>query len=451
MATFDKRIMHWVTTIWQNFKQGKESIIPMALWRIVFGLLLVVEAWGAIATGWVRKAFIEPKFHFVHRPFDFLQPLEGEGMLYVFIIMGILGLGVMLGFFYRISVTGYFFLWTYVYLMQKASYNNHYYLMVLLLFLMILMPVHRALSLDARAKRVKPSNTIGKWARYILIALLLIVYTYASLNKIYPDWLDAKPLEIWMKAKADLPIIGPYLQAPWLPRLLAYGGIFFDGLIIPMLLWRRTRWIGVLLALGFHLVNSIIFQIGIFPYMMIGSMVLFFPPELIQRRFFPKRSPEDTIDNPPLSRSMLVVLLSFLILNILLPLRHHLMPGDVTYTEEGHKMSWRMMLRAKAAEYPSFFEVVDTETGVRQRINAADYLTDKQLAKVFCLPDMTWQFAQMLKEDIRRTEHREVAVYVTCRCSINGNEAVTMYDESVDLTSVPYSLFQADDWIIASK
>ena len=127
------------------------------------------------------------------------------------------------------------------------------------------------------------------------------------------------------------------------------------------------------------------------------------------------------------------------------------MPGDVTYTEEGHKMSWRMMLRAKSAEYPSFFEVVDTETGVRQRINAADYLTDKQLAKVFCLPDMTWQFAQMLKEDIKRTEHRDVAVYVTCRCSINGNEAVTMYDESVDLTSVPYSLFQADDWIIASK
>ena len=185
--------------------------------------------------------------------------------------------------------------------------------------------------------------------------------------------------------------------------------------------------------------------------MMIGSMVLFFPPDEIQRRFFPKRLPEDTSDNPPLSRPLLVLLLSFLILNILLPLRHHLMPGDVTYTEEGHKMSWRMMLRAKSAEYPSFFEVVDTETGVRQRINAADYLTDKQLAKVFCLPDMAWQFAQMLKVDIRRTENREVEVYVTCRCSINGNEAVTMYDETVDLTSVPYSLFQADDWIIASK
>jgi hypothetical protein len=241
------------------------------------------------------------------------------------------------------------------------------------------------------------------------------------------------------------------LQAPWLPKLLAYGGIFFDGMIIPMLLWRRTRWIGVVLAVGFHLANSIIFQIGIFPYMMIGSMVLFFTPEQIQRRFFPKRSPEDTSDSPPLSKSMLVLLLSFLILNILLPLRHHLMPGDVTYTEEGHKMSWRMMLRAKSAEYPSFFEVVDAETGVRQRINVADYLTDKQLAKVFCLPDMTWQFAQMLKEDIRRTENREVEVYVTCRCSINGNEAVKMYDETVDLTSVPYSLFQADDWIIASK
>ena len=275
-------------------------------------------------------------------------------MLYVFIIMGILGLGVMLGFFYRISVTAYFFLWTYVYLMQKASYNNHYYLMVLLLFLMILMPVHRALSLDARAKRVKPSNSIGKWARYTLIALLLIVYTYASLNKLYPDWLAAKPLEIWMKAKADLPIIGPSLQAPWLPQLLAYGGIFFDGLIIPMLLWRRTRWFGVVLALGFHLANSIIFQIGIFPYMMIGSMVLFFPPEQIQRRF--SQRDQRKIQSKILPYQGLCWSFSslFLVLNILLPLRHHLMPGDVTYTEEGHKMSWRMMLRAKAASIQVF-------------------------------------------------------------------------------------------------
>ena len=57
MATFDKQIMQWVTTVWQDFRQGKESIIPMALWRIAFGLLLVVEAWGAIATGWAQSIY----------------------------------------------------------------------------------------------------------------------------------------------------------------------------------------------------------------------------------------------------------------------------------------------------------------------------------------------------------------------------------------------------------
>ncbi|HAV53896.1 MAG TPA: hypothetical protein DCX41_03055, partial [Aequorivita sp.] len=101
--------------------------IGLVLFRVVFGLLITIEAFGAIATGWVRRTLVEPPFTFNFIGFDFLQQLQGPGMYYYFVIMGIFGIFVMLGFKYRFSMIAYALMWTCVYLMQKSSYNNHYY------------------------------------------------------------------------------------------------------------------------------------------------------------------------------------------------------------------------------------------------------------------------------------------------------------------------------------
>ena len=72
----------------------------LVLFRAVFGLLITIEAFGAIATGWVRRVLVEPEFTFNFIGFDFLQNLQGPGMYYYFGIMGIFGIMVMLGFRY---------------------------------------------------------------------------------------------------------------------------------------------------------------------------------------------------------------------------------------------------------------------------------------------------------------------------------------------------------------
>ncbi|HSR60491.1 MAG TPA: HTTM domain-containing protein, partial [Robiginitalea sp.] len=53
---------------------------PLVLFRICFGVLIALECFGAIATGWVRRTLVEPEFTFPFIGFEWLQPLPGMGM-----------------------------------------------------------------------------------------------------------------------------------------------------------------------------------------------------------------------------------------------------------------------------------------------------------------------------------------------------------------------------------
>ena len=77
---------------------------PLIIFRIFFGLLIAAEGFGAIATGWVRRTFIEAKFNFNFIGFEWLEPLPGLGMYFYFAIMGVLGLCIALGYKYRFSM-----------------------------------------------------------------------------------------------------------------------------------------------------------------------------------------------------------------------------------------------------------------------------------------------------------------------------------------------------------
>ena len=114
----------------------------LVVFRIFYGLLVAAECYGAIATGWVRRTMVEPKFTFSFIGFEWLQPLPGNGMYIYFAVMGTLGLLIALGYKYRFSALGFAIMWTGVYLMQKTSYNNHYYLLMLLAYIMAIFPAN---------------------------------------------------------------------------------------------------------------------------------------------------------------------------------------------------------------------------------------------------------------------------------------------------------------------
>lgn len=423
---------------------------PLVLFRAFFGFLMFAEAFGALATGWVRRTFVETKMTIPFNGFDWLATaLHGEIMYLWFGLMAVFGLGIMLGFKYRLSTAAYGIFWTCTYLSQKTHYNNHYFLMVVLCAVMLCIPAHRYFSIDALKAKTK-SLTCPNWCYFLLIALFGIVYFYASVNKIYPAWLNAKPISIWFSAKTDYWLIGPLLGKEWTAYVVSYGGIFFDGLIIPALLWKRTRMPAFYLNLFFHLFNSAVFQIGVFPYLMIAITVLFFPHEQIRKLFFRNKPALDlsTLSSYTIRPAVTWVILGFLLLNILMPVRRHLFEGHVLHTEEGHRMSWRMMLRTRSGSIR--IKLKDLETNKTEYVDLSEYLNKRQINCVATHPDAFYWFLQKLKEDYvsKGWDLDKYEILVRCSVSVNREGHFNQYDPYKDMKDVEWSFFSHDDWIL---
>lgn len=421
----------------------------LVLFRMLFGFLLSAEGFGAILTGWVHETFIETSFNFTAIGLEWMQPLPGYGMYGIYILMGILGIFIMLGFQYRISTILYFIIWTSTYLMQKMHYNNHYYLIVLLAFIMMFMPAHRYASLDVKRNPTLLSTTCPRWTTLFFILQLLIVYTFASLHKIYPDWLAGKPIGLWFTQKANYPELAwlkPFLLDKSFQKIIGYLGILYDGLIIPALLWKRTRWLGIAASFGFHLFNSLVFQIGVFPYLSLTFIVFFFPPETFKNRFF--RSKPDLISHPiSTSKQHLIIggFVIYFIIQLFLPLRHRWIEGNVFWTEEGHKMAWRMMLRSKSGR--SIFTLKNQKTQHTTIIPLNDFFTRRQIRSITKNPDITWQAAQYLRKHYEAQGIEYPEIYVQSYVSLNGSSSKELIDNKVDLAHTPWNFFTHNKWI----
>lgn len=422
----------------------------LVVFRVFYGLLVSAECYGAIATGWVRRTLIEPKFTFSFIGFEWLQPLPGNGMYVYFALMGTLGILITIGYKYRYSALAFALMWTGVYLMQKTSYNNHYYLLMLLAFIMAFLPAQKDASLDAKLNPKLHSHTMPNWVRWTIILQLFIVYTYASVAKLYGDWLDFSIIELLMKSKSDYFLIGDLLQEKWVHKIVAFFGIFFDLLIVPALLWKPTRKIAFVLAIFFHLFNSVVFQIGIFPYLSLAFTVFFFEPQTIRNLFLKTKKVvvEQTQILPKNRKWILGILGGYFLVQLILPLRHHAFQDDVLWTEEGHRLSWRMMLRSRSGTIR--YRVVNKKTDKVTFIDLGDYLTKKQRRRVACYPDFAWQFAQHLKKDYAN-KGEDVQVFVTNKVKINQGKYYEFIDPKVDLASVPWKHFAHNDWILPSQ
>ena len=423
----------------------------LLIFRVFLGILIALESYGAIATGWVKETLINPKFTFSFIGFDWLHPLPGNGMYFYFFIMGTLGLFIAFGFKYRFSIITFTVMWFAVYLMQKASYNNHYYLLALISFFMCFFPANRGYSIDAHRNSSIQSNSMYSYVKWIIILQLFLVYTYASIAKLYGDWLDFGIIEILMKNKITYPLIGSVLQEPWVHKTIAITGVVFDALIIPALLWKPTRNVAFITSIFFHLTNSIVFQIGIFPYLALAFTVFFFEADTIRSIFFKKK---ETFKNPIIQIPSYKKLLVFgggiyFFIQLLLPIRHHFIKDNVLWTEEGHRLSWRMMLRSRTGKIQ--FKVVINKNDASHIVELDQYLTKKQMRKIAAYPDFIWQFAQILKQEYA-ANGEDISVYaLNSKVSINGRPYKAFINPKVDLAHEKWDHFGHHEWIFPSN
>ena len=442
-----------------NYLFEKVDNSKLVLFRILFGILMMAECWGAILTGWVKKTFVDVDFTFNFIGFEWTQVLLGDTMYGIYIVMGFLGLLIMLGAFYRFSAISLFILWTLTYLMQKSNYNNHYYFLVWVCFLMAVVPANRYYSVDASLNRKNSSETTPRWTIIIFQIQVTILYFFAAIAKLYPGWLDNRYLPIrlnssaaWFADTKYFSWLAPYLRMPELAEILAYGGIAFDFLIIPLLIIKKTRKPAFIMALIFHIFNSITLQVGIFPYLALAMSLFFFDTETIKNTIFPFKGrsliPQESYEKPYYRKLITYSIIAFTLWQIYLPLRHWLIKDDVLWTEEGHRMAWRMMLRTKSGH-------IDFETHLPdgQIINedVYEFLKPHQVYGVQTKPDFIWQYVQELKKRYKEKGIDSVQIYAkNSTLSINGGPYHPFINPNVDLANVKWSYFGHQEWILPS-
>ncbi len=386
------------------------SAAPLAVFRIAFGVMIlgsVVRFWSK---GWIEELYIKPAFFFPYYGFEFVKPL-GEYTYLLFAVCGLSALLVAVGWFYRMASVLLFLSFTYIELMDKSTYLNHYYFVSLVAFLLIFLPANAYFSVDAYRNPRRFYDLVPRWTIDSLRLLMGIVYLYAGLAKLNSDWLvEALPLRIWLPGRNDLPIIGFLFNYRETAYAFSWLGALYD-LSIPFLLLNRvTRPFAYVAVVVFHVLTVILFPIGMFPYIMIVAALIFFSAGFHQKiiavlcrllrlpDLFLKHG-KTLAYSQQQSRLLLSFLLIFFILQILVPFRYTLYPNELFWSEEGYRFSWRVMLMEKMGHVQ--FKVVD-ETGRQAVVNNHEYLTPLQEKMMATQPDMLVQFAQYLRGPVRQ-------------------------------------------------
>jgi hypothetical protein len=423
------------------------DILPLVIFRIAFGVLMFFSTLRFILRGWVREFYIDPIYHFTYWGFSWIAPLPPSGMWIVFIALLILSLMIAIGLCYRISITSFFLLFTYVELIDKTYYLNHYYFVSVMSLLMIALPLHRKWSLDGLLFPSLKADVIPAWMLYMPRLMLGIVYFYAGLAKLNPDWLlGALPMRIWLPANADLPLVGSLFDKLWVAYAASWFGAIYDLTIPFWLIWRRSRPLAYGAVIGFHLLTAALFNIGVFPYVMIFCTLIFFSGADWRKLFSCSSINLNTVILEPTFKHkplLLTALGAFFLWQLLMPLRHWLYPGNHMWTNEGYRFAWHVMLVEKNGSVT--FRVED-EIGDFWIIYPKTYLTPQQAQQMSFQPDMLLQFAHFLADEYASECECQPEVYADTYVSFNLRRGQVIIQPDVNLASQSYSL-QPAAWV----
>ncbi|MEQ8625392.1 MAG: HTTM domain-containing protein [Vicingaceae bacterium] len=430
-------------------------IAPLAIFRIVFGAILFFSIIRFIANGWVHDLYIETQLYFPYYGFEWVKPLPESIMYLVFGGMALSFLFQALGLFYRFASIFSFAAFTYVELIDKTNYLNHYYFVSIICFLLIFVPAHRYFSLDVWRKPSLKRTTIPYYFIFIFQVQLSIVYFFAGLAKLNYDWMvEALPLKIWLPAKANLPLIGGLLEKEWIAYLFSWFGAIYDLSIAFLLFYKPTRWLAYFLVIIFHLFTYWLFPIGMFPFIMIGATLIFFSVDFhrniinsLKKLFkisLAEQEPSIKL-TPKAPKLWTTFFLLFFLGQLIIPLRSLAYPGNLYWTEEGYRFSWRVMLMEKAGY--AIFHVTNPTNGNTWEVNNYDFLSANQEKMMSTQPDMILQFAHFLENHYQKQGIKNPIITAEIYVSLNGSPSQLFIDPSIDLTEIDDS-FAHKEWIL---
>lgn len=442
------------------------DISALAAFRILFGTLMCLGTVRFMTSGWLETFYVDPEFHFKYLGFEWVQVPGQAGLYLLYGAMAVSAALVALGAFYRVAIVAFWCLFTYAELMDVTYYLNHYYFASLLALLLCFLSPHRAWSVDAWRRPEIAAQTLPAWQTYWPRFQVGVLYVFAGLAKLEPDWLlHAQPLNIWLPPLGGMPLLGPWLEFPAVHFAFSWFAFLFDMTIVAFLIWRRTRIAAFAVVLVFHLFTHLFFNIGIFPLIMVLAVLVFFESDWPRRRLAglrgvlqrragggshsaaPAAAAPPAGAHPgrwrPASAAFALAVAGFCALQVLLPLRHWAYPGSVVWNEQGMRFSWRVMLREKSGSLQ--YRVVDA-AGHTRIVTPHAYLNELQYREMVGQPDLILQLAHRIRDDFDAAGRGPVHVYADALVSLNGRANAPLIDPDADLAHIDDGLGAAD-WI----
>ena len=420
-----------------RFISSPVDIASLAAFRFLFGAMMAAAMIRFLAKGWVTQFYVAPKYYFSYPGFAWVHPWPDPWMHVHFILLAVFALGIAFGFFYRLCATLFFVGFTYVELIDQTNYLNHYYLISLLSGLMIFLPAHRAWSVDAWRKPELRLDVVPAWTLNLLRFQVGIVYFFAGVAKLNPDWLfRAEPLGIWLAARSDLPVIGHWLGQHWVAFGASWFGAAFDLSIVFFLLWKRSRALAYLAVVFFHLMTLLLFNIGMFPWVMLVAATVFFSPDWA-RKFLRSTNIQHPINRAvQTSRTqpaLLVVLGVYAAIQLALPLRSFFYTTPTGWSYAGFNCSWRVMIVEKTGYVE--FNAFDPVSERRWKILTEDYLTPRQEALMAQDPDLIHEMARHLAADLESRGFKQIQIRADAFATLNGRPSQRLIDPNVNLAA----------------
>ncbi len=388
----------------------------LVLVRVVFGLLMFWSIISDFYLGWVTELYAKPQFHFQYQWFQWVKPLPPETMYLLFGMLAVFSLMIAFGLFYRISAFLFFLGYTYIFLIERTTYNNHFYLICLLSFMLVLAPLHRSWSLDVLRGAVKHTYKLPVLWLWIFRLHMGIVYFYGGIAKLDPDWLSGMATRKLLGEANRGTFLEPLMQYEGVPYFYAWSGLLFDLFIPFLLLWKKSRNLAFVAAVVFHVPKGI--KKWIFSE--------------YQKRI--KQSNRSTSENGQVHPVLIIFLGVYILIQLLVPFRHLTYPGWTTWHEEGHDFAWRMMLRQKTSI--GQFNVTHPETGEQRYADPSDYLNNVQL-RFMGNPRTMLQFVHHLDQLVKSNAGFDPIITVKYEISLNGREPRALVDPNLDLSNIP--------------
>ena len=440
----ESRFQKWTSALFRPV-----PLDSLVAFRVAFGFAMAIWSLYMIFGGRVSELYIQPKYYFSYPGLNWIQPLSGFGMYFVFALLFVSALMLAAGWFFRINTLFFTLLFAYISLIDQANYLSYYYFVLLMAMMLSLSPANRLFSIDLIRNPAIRVELIPRWSVLAFEIQVALVFIFAGMAKLNADWLFAgRPLNMWLE---NLGLHFGFQFPHWIisgiiPITISWILLLFDFIIPHFLLDKSTSVFAFKWVVIVQLLAIILFPSGFFPVLIIFSSIIFFPADSIRRwisgisyLLYDVFQFKGDVFKPGGAHLLQyrkkklfpIVLCLFLGTQILLPVALFLQWGSARWADAACHFSWDLRIQEKKSRIWVWKE--NALTGKNEEVKLSQYLMPHQIRHMAESPGMIQQFIANKKRNPSSSNSDFTGnIRVLSTVSLNGQNPQPLVDCNIE-------------------